>query len=115
MGRAGRAGPYAIAQDPDRVWRVKNARTLHGSVTEPEWFGFPDIAGDGLPVWHESHLPTRGTPAQPLLENLYRMGFSSVLSYMQRTLTTSPARRVVPRTRRASPPAALDAADLLRP
>lgn len=62
-------GERAIGQDPDRVWRVKNARTPHGSVTEPEWFGFPDIAGDGLPVWHASHLPTRGTPAQPLLEN----------------------------------------------
>ncbi len=62
-------GERAIAEDPDRVWRVKNARVPHGSVTELEWFGFPDIAGDGLPVWHEKHLPSRGTPAKPLLEN----------------------------------------------
>lgn len=62
-------GDRAIAEDPDRVWHVKNSRAPHGSVSEPEWFGYPDIAGDGLPVWDEKHLPSRGTPAKPLLEN----------------------------------------------
>jgi hypothetical protein len=62
-------GERAIAQDPDRVWHVRGARLPHGSLRTPEWFGFPDIAGDGLPVWHESHLPLVGTPAKPLLLN----------------------------------------------
>lgn len=59
----------AIAEDPDRIWRVKNAARPHGSVGAPAWFGFPDICGDGLPAWHEKHRPTRGQPAEPLLED----------------------------------------------
>lgn len=62
-------GERAIAQDPDRVWRIHNSRTPHGSVKELEWFGYPDIAGDGLPVWHESHRPLTGMPAEPMIEN----------------------------------------------
>ena len=34
-----------------------------GLRTTPDWYGFPDICGDGLPAWHESHVPSRGTPA----------------------------------------------------
>lgn len=59
----------AIGQDPDRIWHIKNAQKPYGSVTTPDWYGFPDIAADGLPVWHEKHLPNRGTSAKPLLEN----------------------------------------------
>jgi len=36
-------------------------------VTTPDWYGFPDICGDGLPVWHESHLPDKGRPAEQLI------------------------------------------------
>lgn len=61
-------GERAVGQDPDRIWRGRNARTPHGLVTEPEWFGYPDIAGDGLPVWDDAHRPTRGVRAEPLLE-----------------------------------------------
>ncbi|WP_219417395.1 PQQ-dependent sugar dehydrogenase [Pseudonocardia nigra] len=60
-------GDRAIADDPDRIWHIRNAREPFGSVSTPDWYGFPDICGDGLPVWHESHLPRRGTPAKPLL------------------------------------------------
>jgi glucose/arabinose dehydrogenase len=63
------SGDRAIAADPDRVWRIRNARQPHGSVTTPDWYGFPDICADGLPAWHEKHLPRRGRPAQPLIEN----------------------------------------------
>ena len=38
-------------------------------MTTPDWFGFPDICGDGLPAWDESHLPARGTPAKPLISD----------------------------------------------
>ena len=62
-------GDRAIANDPDRIWRIRTADLPHGSVSTPDWFGFPDICGDGLPVWHESHLPRRGTPAKPLLQD----------------------------------------------
>jgi hypothetical protein len=62
-------GDRAIAEDPDRIWHIKNASLPYGSVTTPDWYGFPDICGDGLPTWHEKHLPMRGTPAEPLLEN----------------------------------------------
>jgi anaerobic selenocysteine-containing dehydrogenase len=51
------------------IGHVKNASRPHGSVEKPDWYGFPDIAGDGLPVWHEAHRPNRETPAEPLLEN----------------------------------------------
>lgn len=59
----------AIGEDPDRIWHVRNASLPHGSVKDPEWFGFPDICADGLPAWHEKHRPNRETPAQPLLED----------------------------------------------
>jgi hypothetical protein len=59
-------GDRAIANDPDRIWRIRTADLPQGSVESPDWFGFPDICGDGLPAWHESHLPGRGTPAKPL-------------------------------------------------
>jgi hypothetical protein len=63
------AGDRAIANDPDRIWHIRNARSVHGSVQTPDWYGFPDICGDGLPAWHESHLPSRGRPAEPLLQD----------------------------------------------
>ncbi|MGK5741263.1 PQQ-dependent sugar dehydrogenase [Micromonospora sp. URMC 103] len=62
-------GDRAVQADPDRVWRIDAARTPHGSLDRPAWYGFPDVCGDGLPVWHDSHQPRRGTPAKPLLEN----------------------------------------------
>lgn len=62
-------GERAVADDPDRIWHIKKAREPFGSVKKPDWYGFPDICGDGLPVWHEKHLPTKGKPAQKLIEN----------------------------------------------
>ena len=60
-------GDRAVAQDPDRVWHVRSAKTPPGSVTTPDWYGFPDICADGLPVDHETHKPERGNPAKPLI------------------------------------------------
>ena len=60
-------GDRAVANDPDRVWRIDIAQQPHGSVTTPAWYGYPDICGDGLPVWHDAHLPTRGQPARQLI------------------------------------------------
>ena len=60
-------GERAVAEDPDRIWHIRNARLPHGTVKEPEWYGFPDICADGLPVWDERHLPQMGTAAEPLL------------------------------------------------
>jgi len=62
-------GERAVGDDPDRIWHIKNAKTPHGSVSTPDWYGFPDICADGLPVWHESHQPKKGKPAEALLEN----------------------------------------------
>ena len=62
-------GERSIGQDPDRIWRIRNAKRPYGSVDTPDWYGFPDYGGDGLPVWHESHRPNRGTPAQPFLKD----------------------------------------------
>lgn len=62
-------GDRAVAEDPDRIWRIDKARTPHGQAGTPDWYGFPDICADGLPVWHEQHLPTKGRPAQPLLQD----------------------------------------------
>jgi hypothetical protein len=45
-------GDRAIRDDPDRIWRIDAARTPHGQVQRPAWYGFPDICADGLPVWH---------------------------------------------------------------
>ncbi|MFC6998822.1 PQQ-dependent sugar dehydrogenase [Rufibacter roseus] len=62
-------GERAIANDPDRIWHIKKAREPFGSVKTPDWYGFPDICGDGLPVNHPSHLPSRGKAAELLIEN----------------------------------------------
>lgn len=62
-------GERAIANDPDRIWHIQNAKEPHGSIKKPSWYGFPDICGDGLPAWHEKHLPSKGKAAKPLLEN----------------------------------------------
>ena len=62
-------GERAVADDPDRIWHIKNARKPHGSIKRPDWYGFPDICADGLPVWHEKHKPAKGKPAEPLLQN----------------------------------------------
>lgn len=59
----------AIAEDPDCIWHIRNAKQPYGSVTTPDWYGFPDICKDGFPVWDQKHLPNRGTPAEPLIEN----------------------------------------------
>ncbi len=60
-------GERAIAEDPDRIWRVRNAKTPHGSVATPDWYGFPDLRGDGEPVWNEASQPRKGKPAEPLI------------------------------------------------
>ena len=62
-------GDRPVGEDPDRIWHIRNARQPHGSVTTPDWYGFPDFCGDGLPVWHEKHRPQRGPVPEPLLEN----------------------------------------------
>lgn len=59
----------AVADDPDRIWHIRNARSPRGSIATPDWYGFPDLCGDGLPVWHESHRPHKGKPAEPLLQD----------------------------------------------
>ena len=50
-------GDRAVGEDPDRIWHIKNARSPTGRSNTPDWYGFPDIAGDGLPVWDEKHQP----------------------------------------------------------
>jgi glucose/arabinose dehydrogenase len=60
-------GDRAVAGDPDRIWRIDVARQPYGTVGTPAWYGFPDVCGDGLPVWHESHLPSQGQPARQLI------------------------------------------------
>jgi glucose/arabinose dehydrogenase len=62
-------GERSIAEVPDRIWHVENASVPPGQVGDPEWFGYPDFCGDGLPVWHERHKPTRGGLPEPLLED----------------------------------------------
>lgn len=62
-------GERAVAEDPERVWHIQNASRPHGSIAAPDWYGFPDLCADGLPVWHEKHQPKKGKPAEPLLEN----------------------------------------------
>lgn len=62
-------GERAIAEDPDRIWQIKNAKTPHGSVTRPDWYGFPDLCGDGTPVWDERHRPEKGVAAEQLIAN----------------------------------------------
>jgi glucose/arabinose dehydrogenase len=60
-------GERAIANDPDRIWHIKNAKLPYGSIHTPGWYGFPDICGDGLPVSHEKHLPIKGEAAELFL------------------------------------------------
>lgn len=62
-------GDRAIAEDPDCIWHIKNAKQPFGSVKTPDWYGFPDICKDGLPAWDPKHLPNRGQAAEPLIEN----------------------------------------------
>lgn len=62
-------GDRAIAEDPDCIWHVKNAKQPYGSVKTPDWYGFPDLCKDGKPAWAPEHLPNRGKPAEPLIEN----------------------------------------------
>ncbi|QOR64734.1 hypothetical protein IM538_12775 [Cytobacillus suaedae] len=62
-------GERAIAGDPDRIWHIKNAKTPHGSVKKPDWYGFPDIRADGVPVWDERCKPEKGKAAEQLIEN----------------------------------------------
>ena len=62
-------GDRAVGEDPGKIWHIKKAREPYGGVTVPDWYGFPDIAGDGLPVWHEAHRPNRGVPPKPLLRD----------------------------------------------
>jgi glucose/arabinose dehydrogenase len=62
-------GERAIAEDPDRIWHIPNAKKPHGSIQKPDWYGFPDICADGLPAWDKKHLPEKGKAAEPLLEN----------------------------------------------
>lgn len=66
-------GSRPVGEDPGRVWRIDKAREPHGSVKTPDWYGFPDYCGDGLPVWHEKHRakkgPITGAPPLPLIED----------------------------------------------
>lgn len=61
--------PRPVANDSSKIWHIKNAKQPHGSITTPDWYGFPEICGDGLPVWEGHHRPLRGPTAQPLIEN----------------------------------------------
>ena len=62
-------GHRAVAEDPDRIWRIKNASQPYGSVQTPDWYGFPDMCADGLPVDHPNHHPIKGEPAKPIIAN----------------------------------------------
>ena len=59
-------GDRSVGEDPGKVWHIKKAREPFGSVTTPDWYGFPEIAGGGLPVWDDKHAPNRGVRAKPL-------------------------------------------------
>ncbi|MCP8968394.1 PQQ-dependent sugar dehydrogenase [Ectobacillus ponti] len=63
-------GARAIAGDPDRIWHIRNAKTAHGSVKTPDWYGFPELRADGVPVWDERCRPEKGKPAEQLIEQL---------------------------------------------
>ncbi|WP_274433741.1 hypothetical protein [Alicyclobacillus sp. ALC3] len=63
-------GERAVAGDPNRIWRIRNAKQPHGTVQTPDWYGFPEICADGLPVWDKKHLPDKGKAAEPLFANL---------------------------------------------
>jgi len=63
-------GERSIGGDPDRVWHIRNAKSSHGSVKKPDWYGFPEIRADGVPVWDEKAKPAKGLRAEQLIENL---------------------------------------------
>lgn len=45
-------GERSIAGDPDRIWHIRNAKTPHGSVKKPDWYGFPEVRADGVKQLH---------------------------------------------------------------
>lgn len=55
-------GERAVRDDPDRVWHIRNAATPHGSVTTPDWYGFPEICADGLPAWKDGAATGNSVP-----------------------------------------------------
>lgn len=63
-------GERSIAGDPDRVWHIRNASSAHGSIKKPDWYGFPEMRADGVPVWDEKAKPSKGLQAEQLIENL---------------------------------------------
>jgi glucose/arabinose dehydrogenase len=63
-------GERAVAGDPDRVWRIRNVKTPHGSVKKPDWYGFPEMRADGVPVWDKQCKPAKGKAAERLFETL---------------------------------------------
>ncbi|WP_232311150.1 hypothetical protein [Robertmurraya korlensis] len=60
-------GERSIGGDPDRVWHIRNAKTSHGSVKKPDWYGFPEFRADGVPVWDEKAKPAKGLRAEQLI------------------------------------------------
>jgi glucose/arabinose dehydrogenase len=63
------SGQRPAREDPDRIWRIANAREAPVPGKSPDWFGFPDYCGDGLPIWDACHRPGRGPWVEPQLEN----------------------------------------------
>ncbi|MDQ1143921.1 glucose/arabinose dehydrogenase [Bacillus sp. SORGH_AS 510] len=63
-------GERAVAGDPDRVWHIRNVKMPHGSVKKPDWYGFPEMRADGVPVWDERCKPAKGKAAEQLFETL---------------------------------------------
>ncbi|KAB8127048.1 hypothetical protein F9U64_18720 [Gracilibacillus oryzae] len=63
-------GERAIAGDPDRIWHIRNVKSPHGSIKKPDWYGFPELRADGVPVWDERAKPEKGMPAEQLIEDL---------------------------------------------
>lgn len=47
----------AVAEDPDRIWHIKNAKQPYDTVLTPDWYGFPDICADGIPVYDKRKHP----------------------------------------------------------
>ena len=54
-------GERSIGEDPDRIWHIRMPALRTGRSRLRNWYGFPDICGDGLPAWHENHQPRRGS------------------------------------------------------
>lgn len=63
-------GERGVAGDPDRIWHIRNARKIYGSVEKPDWYGFPELRADGVPVWDERAKPEKGQPAEQLIAEL---------------------------------------------